>query len=236
MKEIQLYCGERRIPKEKLLKVILTEDEGIHISERMLVLEIAMRSREQALIEEDNIIHCMREHVRHALLKKEQFKRYAHYLEEEKAEPAAAKTGRKKKTRSEMLGIDTKKNVTPKHLLESQVTRIIKEATAGIRQQAAHIRWEDISYELRIKPQLPYLVKEAWAADEEAAQLVEAVTKNYSAPLTHYLKMFDSKDLGKGIYLIKCLELAGLVEIRKGQVKPMVYTSFFDKANFKVLS
>lgn len=116
------------------------------------------------------------------------------------------------------------------------MTKIIKDATAGIRQQAAHIRWEDIKYESRIKPQLPYLIKEAWAAEEDAAELVEEITKNYSAPLVHYLNLFDKNTLGKGIYLLKCLELAGLVEIKKVQVRPMVYTSFFDKANFKVLS
>jgi hypothetical protein len=69
------------------------------------------------------------------------------------------KDGRKKKSRSEMLGIDTRKNITPKNRLENQITRIIKDATAGIRQQAAHINWEDIKYELRIKPQLPYLIR-----------------------------------------------------------------------------
>ena len=52
----------------------------------------------------------------------------------------------------------------------------------------------------------------------------------------HYLNLFDKNTLGKGIYLLKCLELAGLVEIKKVQVRPMVYAAFFDKANFKVLS
>ncbi len=70
----------------------------------------------------------------------------------------------------------------------------------------------------------------------DASDLVEAVTRNYSAPLTHFLKDFETKELGKGIYLVKCLEMAGLIEIRKSQVKPMVYNTFFDKANFKVLS
>jgi hypothetical protein len=48
--------------------------------------------------------------------------------------------------------------------------------------------------------------------------------------------MFEKEELGKGIYLVKCLEMAGLIEIKKNQIKPMVYTTFFDKANFKVLS
>lgn len=52
-----------------------------------------------------------------------------------------------------------KKTMTPKHLLETQLARIIKDATAGIREQAAHISWQDIKYEQRIKPQLPYLIK-----------------------------------------------------------------------------
>lgn len=48
---------------------------------------------------------------------------------------------KKKKTRADQLGIDTKKNITPKNKLENQITKIIKDATVEIRQQAALIRW-----------------------------------------------------------------------------------------------
>ena len=57
---------------------------------------------------------------------------------------------------------------------------------------------------MRIKPQLPLLIRQAWGNDGETAQLLEEVGSNYSAPISKYLKMFED-DLGRGIYLIRCL-------------------------------
>lgn len=59
------------------------------------------------------------------------------------------------------MGIDMKKNITPKNKLENQITRIIKQATLSIRQQASAIKWEDLKFELRIKPQIPLLIVKA---------------------------------------------------------------------------
>jgi hypothetical protein len=152
------------------------------------------------------------------------------YLEEK--EENSQLVLKKKKTRADQLGIDTKKNITPKNKLENQITKIIKDATVQIRQQASAIRWDDLKYELRIKPQLPLLIKQAWMQDEEVEEFVEEITKNYSASITKYLKMSSEEDLGRGIYFLKCLELAGLIDISKKHVKPIVYCNFFEKARF----
>lgn len=80
---------------------------------------------------------------------------------------------RKKKTRMEQLGIEPSNFRSPKQKLDSQLTRIIKDATASIRQQASHIKWSDLNYELRIKPQIPNLIKEAWSRNDDTAELVE---------------------------------------------------------------
>jgi len=68
---------------------------------------------------------------------------------------------KKKKSRFDQLGIDTKKNITPKHRLEDQITKIIKHATQSIRMQAANIDWDAIKYDLRIRPQIPVLIVKA---------------------------------------------------------------------------
>jgi hypothetical protein len=44
MKEFKNYPGNKRIPKEKLLKIILSEEEQFHISEKLIGLEIVARS------------------------------------------------------------------------------------------------------------------------------------------------------------------------------------------------
>jgi len=64
---------------------------------------------------------------------------YASFLLESEVHPP--QDLRKKKTRYDLLGIDTKKNFTPKNKLENQITRIIKQATQSIREQAAFIKW-----------------------------------------------------------------------------------------------
>jgi len=51
-----------------------------------------------------------------------------------------------RKSRSELLGIDPKKGITSKHILESQITKIIKHSTQAIRAQAMLIKWADIKY------------------------------------------------------------------------------------------
>lgn len=111
-----------------------------------------------ALLEETDLMTVSRNHIRNALKKHDKLKKYVDFLED-KQEEVTEKSVRRKKSRSELLGIDAKKNITPKNRLENQITRIIKDATASIRQQASHIKWEDIKYELRIKPQLPYIIR-----------------------------------------------------------------------------
>ena len=59
---------------------------------------------------------------------------------------------RRNKSRADKLGIDSKKNFTSRNKLENQITKIIKHATQSIRNQAALIKWQDIQYDLRIKP------------------------------------------------------------------------------------
>jgi chromatin segregation and condensation protein Rec8/ScpA/Scc1 (kleisin family) len=118
-------------------------------------------------VEESDIIREIRESLRKELRRDGRFEGYAEYLvEREESRDAVL---RRRRSRADQLGIDTKKNITPKNTLENQITRIIKEATASIRQQAAFIDWHDIKFELRIKPQLPYLIHQAWAKDPETS-------------------------------------------------------------------
>jgi ASC-1-like (ASCH) protein len=160
VREIKIYQGFKKISYEKILKVILAEKSSFSIPEKDLVLEIAFRTGapNEVLIEEGNIIFCMRERLKNELKKNEKYKKFAEYLED-KVDNPTEKAGKKKKTRSEQLGIDPSKNLTAKNKFENQVTKIIKDATALIRQQASHIKWEDLKFELRIKPQIPYLIK-----------------------------------------------------------------------------
>lgn len=36
-----------------------------------------------------------------------------------------------------------------------------------IRKQSKHIRWEDIKFNLRIRPEIPYLIKKDWHDNEK---------------------------------------------------------------------
>jgi hypothetical protein len=88
--------------------------------------------------------------------------------------------------------------------LESQITKVIKHATQAIRQQAKLVKWEDIKFELRIKPPIPFLIYETISEEDETKELIDEVTSTVSAPLAHYLPMFED-NIGQGIYLLKRL-------------------------------
>lgn len=68
-----------------------------------------------------------------------EFRAYAGYLSETEDQPQQLL--RRRRDRFDLLGIDMKKNVTPKNRLENQLTKIIKHATQGIRSQAGVINW-----------------------------------------------------------------------------------------------
>ena len=83
-------------------------------------------------MEEENIIICIKERLLKLFKRDEKFKKYLPYLDD-KNEAQQEKGLRKKKTRFEQLGIEPGKSLSPKQKLESQITKIIKDATASIR-------------------------------------------------------------------------------------------------------
>jgi hypothetical protein len=215
---------------EKKLKVILNEKEEFTIHEGSLVFELSQRHQAGDHIDEDTWIKSVRDSLCKHLGQKQDFQQFTRFLTE--SEEAVAPKQRSKRSRSDQLGIDTKKNITAKKRCEMQITKIIKEATKYIRAQANLTSWADIKFQLRIRPQIPYLMVEALKNEPETKDLVREITRHHTSPLAQYLGMFASEDLGQAIYLLKRLELQGLIDISKKHIKPVVTLNFFDKASF----
>jgi len=68
--------------------------------------------------------------------------------------------------------------------------------------------------------------------EEETSELIDTITSTYSASLAYYLDMFGKEDIGQTLYLLKRLELQGLVDISKKSIKPIVYNAFYPKGCF----
>lgn len=62
--------------------------------------------------------------------------------------------------------------------------------------------------------------------------IVEEILSNYSSPLAKYLDMFDTDDYGRVIYILKYLELTGLLDYNKKQIRPIITNNYFEKAKF----
>lgn len=89
-----------------------------------------------------------------------------------------------------MLGISFKKNLTPKHVLEDQITKIFKYATVSIRKQALGVKWEDISLSMRIRPEIPYLTICGIEHDPKHKTLLNDVLSHQSVPLVRLMSKF----------------------------------------------
>lgn len=79
---------------------------------------------------------------------------------------------------------------------------------------------------------MPLLIYQSWANDPETKEIMEEISSNYCAPLSSYLSKFEGEDAGKGMYVMRCLEWAGLIEVNKRHMRPAVLTTFFQKAKF----
>ena len=78
-------------------------------------------------IDENCIMNSIRKSLSKYLSSNKEFESFSEYLNENEDQPQQAL--KRKKSRFDQLGIDTKKNITPKNKLENQITRIIKQAT-----------------------------------------------------------------------------------------------------------
>lgn len=48
------------------------------------------------------------------------------------------------------------------------------------------------------------------------------------------IEKFKGIEIGRLVYIIRCLELKGLVELTKHTLRPSLVTNFYDKAKFRM--
>ena len=161
-----------------------------------------MGTHMESSVDENNLMNSIRDSLLKSLSKKPQFSPYLELLTQSEEQPQPVV--RKKRTRADQLGIDMKKNITPKNRLEAQITRIIKQVTQPIRTQASRINWQDISYDLRIRPQIPTLLLRSYQEDPLYLALLEEILSEYAAPVSKHLEG-GSEQGGRLAYLLKVL-------------------------------
>lgn len=70
--------------------------------------------------------------------------------------------------------------------------------------------------------------------DPEFRDVFNTIRSSANCPMGRLIEKFKSMEIGKLIYIIRCLELKGLVELTKHTLRPSLVTNFYDKAQFRM--
>ena len=73
---------------------------------------------------------------------------------------------KRRKDRIDHLGI-IKNQITPKMILENNITRIIKTLTKDVRKYSKSLKWSSFKFTERIKPCIPLKIVSAMKNDED---------------------------------------------------------------------
>jgi hypothetical protein len=55
-----------------------------------------------------------------------------------------------------------------------------------------------------------------------------------SYPMARLIESFKKLEIGRLIYILRCLELKGLIELNKNTLKPSLITNFYDKSVYRM--
>lgn len=96
------------------------------------------------------------------------------------------------------------------------------------------VKWEEIDFENRIRPQIPLHLFKAVNQDPKKKKVLDEITSYPNYSLAKLLHFFCEKErnFGEFMYLMKDLHLHGMIDLIQGQINPTVTPSFFPKSSF----
>lgn len=83
----------------------------------------------------------------------------------------------------------------------------------------------------------PQIVKdtvEGVTQDPEFRDVFNMIRSYSSFPMARLIESFKKLGIGRLIYILRCLELKGLIELNKNTLKPSLITNFYEKAVFRM--
>jgi hypothetical protein len=60
------------------------------------------------------------------------------------------------------------------------------------------------------------------------------IRSNATMPMARIIGNFKHMEIGKLVYVIRCLELKGLVELNKNTLKPSLTTNYYEKSYYQL--
>lgn len=61
------------------------------------------------------------------------------------------------------------------------------------------------------------------------------IIRSYSSfPMARLIASFKKMQIGRLVYILRCLELKGLIELNKNTLKPSLITNFYEKARYRM--
>ncbi len=70
--------------------------------------------------------------------------------------------------------------------------------------------------------------------DAEFRDVFNTIRSHSSYPMARLIDLFKNIEIGRLVYILRCLELKGLIELNKNTLKPSLITNFYDKSVYRM--
>ncbi len=70
--------------------------------------------------------------------------------------------------------------------------------------------------------------------DPDFRDVFNMIRSHSSFPMARLIDSFKKMEIGKLVYILRCLELKGLIELNKNTLRPSLITNFYEKAVYRM--
>jgi hypothetical protein len=111
---------------------------------------------------------------------------------------------------------------------------LFKAATADVRRQAQYVEWNELRILETMCPQILRDTVDGIIQDAEFRDVFNTIRSHSSYPMGRLIELFKNIEIGRLVYILRCLELKGLIELNKNTLKPSLITNFYDKSVYRM--
>lgn len=132
------------------------------------------------------------------------------------------------------LGFTSKVFKDEKKNFEDKITRLFKVATEEVRRQAQYVDWSELNIFELMRPQILRDTVDGIMQESDFRDVFNLIRSHSSFPMARLIESFKRMEIGRLIYILRCLELKGLIELNKNTLKPSLITNFYEKASYRM--
>ena len=132
------------------------------------------------------------------------------------------------------LGLVSKNLKDEKHYFQEKITKLLKVATADVRRQALYVDWNELIIFETMCPQIVKDTVDGVTQDPDFRDVFNMIRSHSSFPMARLIECFKKMEIGRLVYILRSLELKGLIELNKNTLKPSLITNFYEKAVYRM--